>query len=224
MGTVEFPKLVGEVVATALESGLAVTVGLEIPMSEPLDGVTFGPFWSRAPQFRDGRSSQAMASLVSELAVARSAGADLVTVALDGPWVAPGSPIPLDMLGVLDHPRDETMARRLLTVMDQRPAALTIVVADPRHTRIAVDDSGRRTVGSLLRPWFPDLVALVGRATGGSIWMLSAERESGAVVPLSDVDLPLGALWVAAPGADGHHGYVNVGRVTASLPLRTMES
>jgi hypothetical protein len=33
------------------------------------------------------------------------------------------------------------------------------------------------------------------------------------------LDLPVGALWADEPGADGHHGYVNLGAVTASLPL-----
>ena len=64
----------------------------------------------------------------------------------------------------------------------------------------------------------PHLVTLVGQPTGGTRWLLSGTGEPGHVAPVPDLDLPTGALWADEPGADGHHGYVNLGAVTASAP------
>lgn len=251
-GTEQFPRLVAELAATAATDELAVTIGLEIPCSEqerldhlvnrdPAHRQTVAPqvegwWWERSSEFQDGRSSRAMAELVVTLAALADQGADMTVVALDGPWVAPGSPVPLELLGSLEQDRDEGMAARLLDVIDRRPRAFTVVLAGKEHTRVSqgLEGDGQesrggsgsgtvRPMGSFVRAWHRDLVALNGRWSDGSAWMLTTDRPDPGVYALSDVDLPAGAQWAEQPGDDGHHGYVHVGEITAATPHRVRE-
>ncbi len=194
-----------------------------------------GWWWDRAREFQDGRSSRSMAELVSSLATLARQGADVAVVALDGPWVAPGSPIPLALLGSLEQDRDEGMAVRLLDAIDRRPRAFTVVLAGNEHTRVmprspaagqgaGVSDSGAvRPMGSFVRAWHRDMVALNGCWSSGTAWIITTDQPEAGSRPLSDVDLPAGAQWTDRPGDDGHHGYVHVGPVTASAPHRVRE-
>ena len=215
-GTVEFPALVIAAVDALLAAGTSVIVGLELPMTEELERGAVGPFWKRNAEFQDGRSSVAMADLVSTLAQRQRAGDDVEMVAMDGPWAAPGSTVPLEHLELLDQSRDELMASSLLTVMDRTPRACTIVLAGSTHT--STSGTTWRTLGSILLPWFPILVSLMGQLTGGTRWLLPGSGDPGHAAAVAEIDLPTGALWADQPGADGHHGYVNLGAVTASPP------
>lgn len=216
-GTVEFPALVEAMVDTLVAGQTSVVVGLELPMTEELERGASGPFWSRNPEYQDGRSSVAMADLVNRLAERQRIGDPVEMVAMDGPWVAPGSSVPLEYLDLLDQPRDELMAANLLSVMDRTPRACTIVLAGSMHT--STHGAAWRTLGSILLPWFPMLVSLMGQLTGGTRWLLPGTGEPGHAAPVPHLDLPVGALWADDPGADGHHGYVNLGDVTSSPPL-----
>lgn len=216
-GTAEFPALVASMVDTLVATGTSVIVGLELPMTEEVESGAVGPFWSRNAEYQDGRSSIAMAGLVNDLAERRRDGDPVEMVAMDGPWVAPGSSIPLDFMDLLEQPRDELMAANLLAVMDRTPRACTIVLAGSMHT--STHAIAWRTLGSILLPWFPVLVSLMGQLTGGTRWLLPGTGEPGHPVDVPDLDLPVGALWADEPGADGHHGYVNLGVVTASPPM-----
>lgn len=215
-GTVEFPALVASMVDTLVAAGVSAIVGLELPMTEELELGAVGPFWSRNAEYQDGRSSVAMAELVDGLAQRQQSGDPVEMVAMDGPWVAPGSSVPLEYLDLLDQPRDELMAANLLAVMDRTPRACTIVLAGSMHT--STHGTAWRTLGSILLPWFPVLVSVMGQLTGGTRWLLPGNGEAGHPVPVPQLDLPVGALWADDPGADGHHGYVNLGAVTASPP------
>lgn len=215
-GTNEFPALVDAMVDQLVASGTSVIVGLEVPMTEELELGAVGSFWSRSPEFQDGRSSQAMADLVTRLAERRRHGDPVETVAMDGPWVAPGSKVPLEYLDLLEQSRDELMAANLMQVMDRTPRACTIALASSTHT--STNGTSWRTLGSILRPWFPILVSLMGQLTGGQRWLLPASGEPGYPAAVPKLDLPTGALWADEPGVDGHHGYVNLGAVTASHP------
>lgn len=216
-GTAEFPALVDTMVDTLITNGTSAVVGLELPMTEELERGASGPFWSRNAEYQDGRSSVAMAELVNRLAERQRAGDPVEMVAMDGPWVAPGSRVPLQYLDLLDQPRDELMAGNLLSVMDRTPRACTIVLAGSMHT--STHGTAWRTLGSILLPWFPMLVSLMGQLTGGTRWLLPGTGEPGHAAPVPHLDLPTGALWADEPGADGHHGYVNLGDVTSSPPL-----
>ncbi len=209
-GTVEAPALVAALAEAALETNPEVIVGLELPLTEPVDGSQHGAFFDRPDELRDGRSSQAMSALVHRLAELGGAR----PVALDGPWVAPGAPIPLEHVGLLNQPRDAVMAGRLLAEIDLVPKAPTIVLAGSMHTRI---DHTSQTLGGLISPWFPRMVALLLLATSGSAWTLTADGGGPRELP-ADAGLEPGAHWAPQPGGDGHHGYVNLGAVTASPP------
>lgn len=225
LGTNEFPALVADLATAAVARALDVVVGLELPMSEnPASGV-FGPFWRRAEAYRDGRSSDAMARLVTHLAgeiVEEMDGRPAVggvreIVAMDGPWVAPGSPIPLDLIDHLERPRDETMADRLLRAMDRHPKAFTIVLADPSHTRCL--RSPAPTLGSMISSWHPRTICLAGQATAGASWVLTGDDQPDGPYPVPTIDLDAGAMWAPEPGPDGHHGTLTIGPVTASPPF-----
>jgi len=215
-GTTEFPALVLQVVNQVLEANIEVIVGLEIPMTDEVELGPVGPFWHRGAEFQDGRSSKAMANLVGELASLRENGSAVQTVAMDGPWVAPGAPLPDEHGELLGQPRDQLMATNLLAAVDQSPRAFVISMAGSIHT--STHAVAWRTFGSILLPWFPAMVSLLGQLTGGTRWVLAPDGSEGGIVDVPDLDLPAGALWGDEPGADGHHGYVNVGPVTASPP------
>ena len=221
-GTEEFPALIARLVDAAVARGLTVTVGLEVPCSE-VPG-EFGPFWYRRAEFQDGRSSRAMARLLRELVGRGRAGDDIEIVFLDGPWVAPGSPVPLEWLHLVEQRRDEVMANFLLNAIAVRPRALTLVLAGNQHTRVdggSGDGSGQPALGYYLRRWHPELIALLARASGGEAWMITgAAADGGGPKPIPDeADVPPGASWADRPGPDGHHGFVHLGRLTASPPL-----
>ena len=209
-GTEQFPSLVADLATHVVLDGQPLVVGLEVPFSEPLDGEQWGPFWTRAPEYADGRRSLAMAELVTDLADLRAAGHPVTTVGLDGPWVAPGSTVDLAALGQLERPRNEAMAGHLLAAMDAVPRAAGLVLAGRDHTGVS---RGSGTMGSIVAPWFPGSVALIGLATGGEALVLEADGPVARPVP-ADVAVGEGAVWSEEPGADGHHGFVNVGTVT----------
>ncbi len=216
LGTEQFPALVELIVDRCVERSIPSIVGLELPFTEPVEAGGFGSFWDRDPAFADGRSSLAMAKLVRRLAGRR----DVRPVAMDGPWVAPGSPIPLEAMGVLEQPRDDTMAHQLLGAMDRTPRAFTIVLAGAMHTRVV--GGATRTLGALVRAWHPRTITLFGQASGGDAWTLTREPSSTGRHAVSDVEVEPGAIWAAEPSlTDGHHGYVNVGPVSASPPFRS---
>jgi len=225
-GTEEFPALIARLVEVATGRGLAVTVGLEIPCSETPGEL--GPFWSRRPEFQDGRSSRAMARLVRELVDRRINGHDVEVVFMDGPWVAPGSPVPMEWLHLVEQRRDEVMANFMLDAVAARTRALTLVLAGHQHTRVdggSGDGSGQPALGYYLRRWHPDLVALLARASGGEAWMLTGAPDrgdpddAGGPRPIpDDADLPPGAAWTDRTGPDGHHGYLHLERLRASPP------
>lgn len=219
LGTREFPDLVTLLVAQVVSGGGSVVVGLEVPFNERLDGQVWGPFWTRDRRYADGRSSLAMAELVTTLADLRATGYPVTPVGLDAAWVAPGSPVDLSSLDRIERPRDEAMAGHFLAAMDSRPRSAGILLAGPEHTGIT---QGSGTLGSIVAPWFPGTIALVGLTTGGEALTLAETGPVVAHVP-ADSGTGEGAVWSTEPGADGHHGFVNVGSVSASEPFPSDE-
>ncbi|MEM7275095.1 MAG: hypothetical protein AAF547_18585 [Actinomycetota bacterium] len=205
-GTEEFPGLIARLARSAVAQGLAVTVGLEVACSEQtrldravdaavesgldsdeaLLGLAFaqsGPWWRRADRFQDGRSSRAMLDLVSTLVGLAGAGGDVAIVAADGPWVAPGSPVPLELLGILEQPRDEVMATCLLDAIDRRPKAVTLALAGVEHTR-CLDTGGESAAG---RAGGADGESGAGRADGaGDVGGAGGARGAGGGIRSAD--------------------------------------
>ncbi len=214
-GTNEFPQLIADLVVNVLADSQPIVVGLEVPFNEPLDGEEWGPFWLRDPSYADARSSLAMAELVTTLADLRAAGFPLVTVGLDGVWVAPGSPVDLMSINDLEVPRDTAMAGHFLAAMDENPGAAGIILAGKEHTGVL---RGTETMGSIVTPWFSGSIALLGTTSGGTA--LSLLPDGPMPMPVAgDPGLGVGAVWSEEPGADGHHGFVNPGPVTAAAPF-----
>lgn len=216
-GTQEFPELIADLAVNVVSAGQPLVVGLEVPFNERLDGDHWGPFWTRAPRFSDGRSSRSMAELVTSLADLRTAGHRLTTVGLDGAWVAPGSELDLGALGDIERPRDEAMAGHMLAAMDGVPNAAGLVLAGSEHTGVI---RGSGTMGSIVAPWFPGSIALIGLASGGEALTLLQDGPMARPVA-ADAAVGVGAVWSEEPGSDGHHGFVNVGYVSAAEPFPT---
>ena len=201
-----------DLVVNVLADSQPIVVGLEVPFNEPLDGEEWGPFWLRDPVFADGRSSLAMAELVTTLADLRSAGFPLMTVGLDGVWVAPGSPIDLMRIDAPEVPRDTAMAGHFLAAMDQHPGAAGIILAGKGHTGVV---RGSQTMGSIVAPWFSGSIALLGTTSGGTALSLLPDGPVSLSVA-GNPGIGVGAVWSDEPGNDGHHGFVNPGPVTAA--------
>ncbi len=214
-GTREFPQLIADLAVNVVLEGQPLIVGLEVPFNESLDGEHWGPFWTRAAPYADGRSSLAMAELVTSLADLRTAGHPLTTAGLDGAWLAPGSELDLATLEELERPRDEAMAGHLLGAMDSVPNAAGLVLAGSEHTGVL---RGSGTMGSIVAPWFPGSIALIGLASGGEALTLLENGPVPCPVPAA-AGVGEGAAWSQEPGGDGHHGFVNVGVVSASDPF-----
>ncbi len=214
-GTREFPRLIADLAVNVVLEGQPLVVGLEVPFNESLDGEHWGPFWTRAAPYADGRSSLSMAELVASLADLRNAGQPLTTVGLDSAWVAPGSQVDLGALGDIERPRDEAMAGHLLAAMDSVPNAAGLVLAGREHTGVL---RGSGTMGSIVAPWFPGSIALIGLASGGEALTLLENGPVPCPVPTS-AEVGEGAAWSDEPGGDGHHGFVSVGLVSPSEPF-----
>jgi hypothetical protein len=214
-GTREFPQLIADLAVNVVLEGQPLVVGLEVPFNESLDGENWGSFWTRAVRYADGRSSLAMAELVTSLADLRNAGHALRTVGLDGAWVAPGSQVDLGALEDIERPRDEAMAGHLLAAMDSVPKAAGLVLAGREHTGVL---RGSGTMGSIVAPWFPGSISLIGLASGGEALTLLENGPIPCPLP-SSAEVGEGAAWSDEPGGDGHHGFVNVGVVSASDPF-----
>lgn len=214
-GTRQFPALIADLALMLTADGQPTVVGLEIPFNEPLDGDHWGEFWTRDPRLADGRSSQAMADLVMTLADLAAAGHPVYPAGLDAAWVAPGSSIELSALADLERRRDEAMAGHFLAAMDAHPRATGIVLAGSEHTGVT-PASG--TMGSIVAPWFPGSVALLGLATAGSALVLG--EDGPEVRPVAaDPGVGIGAVWSDQPGVDGHHGFLNLGTVSPAQPF-----
>ncbi len=199
-GTVEFPSLVGMLTERAAEGGQPIIVGLEVPMNDDLLGPVRGPFWQRRADYQDGRSSTAMAELINHLGSLARSGAEVDVVAMDGPWVAPGSPVPLELLEHVERPRDETMALNMLSRVGRWRNALVVVLAGSEHTVVG-----------------PGRVS-----TGGEAWTLGANGPGATAVAAAD-GLPEGASWADDVGADGRNGYLNIGVAHASPPFSSSD-
>ena len=165
----------GEAVCGAAALGLAVEVGLEIPVSEQarldaymssrgeardMKALVDSPFWSR--EYQDGRSSQAMAALIERLRGLRASGLAIGLFVFD-----------LDAGEDMSR-RDERMAARIVEHVRAHVGAVTMVLTGEVHAWT--------TQGA---PWNPDLLPMglhieragidvrsLGRATpAGTAWI-----------------------------------------------------
>ena len=231
-GTNEFPDLVGHLATRCCRLGHSVTIAIEVACSEqrPITefvaadspGTEFldGPWWHRSEEFQDGRSSQAVARLIHTAARLKGEGNDVFVAAVDGPWVAPGSPVDPLSLHLVEIPRDQVMAKFLLETMDERPRATTFFLGGHDHARVTPLIGNAQPAGRYVHMWHPKAISLLGRFSEGTAWTLDSQRKQGGIRAVTgDASLNAEAIWSPKPGEDGHHGYVHVGTVSASEPF-----
>jgi len=240
-GTREFPQLVGRLVELAVERGLPVLVGLEMPLSEQpviddflagagqradLDALTASFFWRRPPEHDDGRAGDGLVDLFT---VARAAaGRGTVRVfAFDQPWGAVGTIAPPEVAAMLNTPRDQFMAETTIAAVEGWTAshgpAFTVLLAGSMHTRIVrFPEFSEPHLGELLLERFPQLVTLEGHWAGGRFRAMTSDRGA-EIHDASAIPTPPGSVGRHSDPEVvqryGHHGWVNVGMLTPSLPV-----
>lgn len=240
-GTHEFPRLVGRLAEVALEQSLAVLVGLEVPASEQpaidafmaSDGgprnvaaLTASVFWHRPPEHDDGRAGEGLAGL---FATARAAAAKgpLRIFAFDQPWFTAAVLTSPEEIAMITTPRDQVMAETSAAAIEAWAASqdrplFTVLLAGGMHSRIVrYPGAAEPHLAELLVERYPHLVTLEGQFAGGQFRARTAYRAE------------IHNAWThrTAPGSigmhhqpedvqrSGHHGWVNVGPLTPSLPV-----
>lgn len=175
-------------------------------------------FWQR--EYQDGRSSRAMLDLLAELRRQRAAGLGIAVRALDPPdFEKPGD-------------RDAGMSTSLTAAIDSLRPARTLVMVGNVHSRTLPGypwnpKADYRSLGTLLRARYPDLLALDTSNLGGSAWIcLSAVAAECGVKPQGvrepDGVRPRIGLDPAAAAKTGHDGILFLGTVSASEPARLL--
>jgi hypothetical protein len=224
-GTNESPAFAADVVCLALQAGLPVTVGLEVPQEEEArfaaylaslgtagDRTTLlaGPFWRST--YQDGRRSQAMLSLVERLRHLRQSGAKVRVVLLDRE-------------GAAAQERDRTMAAQVKAALAGSPADFVVTLTGNVHNRVVRGtpwDKGYEPMGFLLARNGAKVTALDVSHTGGSAWFCTSAQPSDCKVQTLRARAGPGESPAVSLGGDAappeFHGTYNVGPLTASPP------
>lgn len=222
-GTTESPKALSKLSCLAVEKGLAMTVALEIPVSErgrvdrfmtggARSQLLSGAFWLR--EYQDGRSSAAMLELLTALRTLRGrAEAAVDVVLIDDPEA--------------DGGRDRFMAERLAERIGRFSEHLILALVGNVHNRLTVGtrfDPAYEPMGWLLTQLRPDAGIDSLRIThgGGTAWVCTGTQASDCGVRelsgregVAGIEM-FGDVGEAAPFSGRFH----VEQVTASPPAR----
>jgi hypothetical protein len=234
-GTREIPAAFGDLVchAASAHRGQTILAGLEIPIDEQAAIDTFltsagdaaatpallaGDFWRR--DYQDGRSSEAMLSLLGELRRQKKAGLRIVVRGIDPKrYDSPGD-------------RDAGMAANVEAAINAVHPAQTLVLTGNVHTWTLNGypwdtKADYVPMGAHLRARHADLIALDVKNLGGSAWMCTSadpkecgphdlrRREPHGPTPRVEL-APAGAATL------GYDGALLLGPVTASPPARAL--
>jgi hypothetical protein len=225
-GSQESPAFVGEVVCHAAAAKMSVTLALELLDSEKpgidaylssgrsdanREQLIGAGTWSN--DYQDGRTSQAMLSLIDRVGSLRDGGA-AVTIEL------------FDRRGwSSSQERDRLMAEALAGVVDSTASDVVIVLTGNIHSRVS-----RGT------PWIKDyepmtylaatqidrnLVTLDVAHAGGTAWICNGSEPSSCGVKGVGGRSEENALMIelgADPAVTGHYGWYHVGPLSASRP------
>lgn len=241
-GTREFPQVVGRLVELAVDRGLPVLVGLEVPLSEQpavdafladagigpgdVDALTASYFWRRPPEHDDGRAGEGLIDLFTTAREAARRGVVRV-FAFDQPWGELGTIATPEMAAMLNMPRDQVMAETAIAAIDGWTAshgpAFTVLLAGNMHTRIVrFPEVTEPHLGELLIERFPHLVTLDGHWAGGRFRAMTSDRGAELHDAVA-IPTPPGSVGRHRHAGEvqhyGHHGWVNVGVLTPSLPV-----
>ncbi|WP_338873629.1 hypothetical protein [Myxococcus stipitatus] len=179
-GTQEVPRFVAQSACQATVAGIPVTVGLELPLENQTRVDAFlesqgtehdwlklmeAPFW-RSP-YPDGRGSEAMANLLEQLRLLRSAGLDVEVF-------------------VFDHPkangqgREDAMAATVVHQVESSPTRFHVILSGNIHTRTKKGlpwDAERRPMGYLVKEKLEDVVALDMAYDSGTAWICAVDSK-----------------------------------------------
>lgn len=211
-GTVEIPAFVARLACAAAERGLHVAVGLEAPQeltenflrylqsagdAQAQQDLIQGEFW----HFDDGRSSQALVSLLDTLRTLRQSGKQVSLFLIDG------------NNGSIET-RDRQMATRIATQVRALPTAVVLVLLGNLHART---DSAE-WAGWHIKELLPGLRTLNASYASGSAWCCT-NRGCGAH-QISGADLGMQPFVELFPSthANGYTGRFYVGPITPSPP------
>lgn len=221
-GTKEVPASVGGLACAALQAGLPVRVGLELFVEDhaALDGFLASEggaaakakllesgFWTR--EYQDGRSSEAMLSLLEQLRALRAAGRKLEVFTFDSATPSPTT-------------RDADMAKRALTTLQRGHEGLTLLLAGNLHAR--------KTRGGFMPDFEPmgyhlvqagqRLTSLNAMHSGGTAWAcFGPSVDACRVHPLPPRPDNIGGKIDMTPMDGGaYDGMLKLGPATASAP------
>lgn len=220
-GTNESQQVVGQLACLAASRGLRVHLGLEIPRDEQprLDAflgssdsgaakqaLLAGPFWT-AP-FQDGRSSEAMLRLLTQLRELIVAGANLEVFAFD--------------TGT-EGERDSGMAGAVLAALKHASADVALVLVGNAHARRvkgAPWNAGLVPMGWHLAQALPSLTSLNLEDAGGTAWVcVGAGPNPCNSRALQGPDRgTLRFVELSKPREGGYDGALYLGEVSASPP------
>lgn len=216
LGTQEAPKLIADYACALLEHDEAVTVALEIWGKEQLlldaylhsDGkkdaqaqLLSGNFWS----IPDGRAGDAMLNLVEHVRRLKSAGKDVMLLAVDE---------------VLDGDRDAGMAANINRHVAEHPKRKVIFLAGNMHAmNKQVHDGLPRPASSHIESRSKRSI-LISYKTPGSAWFCTSGLPSCGVHNYGSKvrDVTLGYSEADIP--DGYDGVYYVERYTPSMPVK----
>ncbi len=240
-GTCEFPRLVGRLVELATDRGVPVLVGLEVPISEQpaidfflaseggpgdVGALTASSFWHPRPELDDGRAGAGLIDLFITSHCTASGG--MVRVfAFDLPGGVVGTIATPEVAAMLNTPRDQFMAETAVAAIEDWSArqgpGITVLLAGNMHSRIVrYPEFDEPHLGELLVERFPGLVTLDGHWTGGQFRAAMSSRGA-EIHDAGAIPTPAGSIGRHHRDDEvqryGHHGWVNVGLLTPSLPL-----
>lgn len=224
------PQTVNQLVCLALEHGLNVTVGLELPQedqsridaifdrpheAEALDTLLAGDFWQR--NYQDGRTSQAMLELIASLARSQRHGQRVRGIAIDEPSALGG--------------RDGSMAQRVRNAVSRAPNDVFIILTGNLHNRLTIGtrfNPKLEPMGFRLKRLLPPsakLIPLRFTHSGGSAWICTGSESADCGArelkgqPAPDASLGI-ELSETIQDDTAFSGRLHVGRITASPPAR----
>lgn len=225
-GTEQAPAFVATVACHAARRKLALTVAVELPVSENdrlsafLDSsgdaaavadLLDSTFWKQ--DYQDGRASQAMLDLFQSIRSLRRSGAELRLFAIDDGG-RPGG-------------RDKAMASALAAGAEASPASMVVALTGNLHNRLTVGnrfDSQFIPMGAHLKSFLPDrtIRSLNLEHQGGEAWVCFGGQAADCGVKKlgGSAVADAGIVFFAAGGEKPYSGAYNVGPITASLPAK----
>ncbi len=230
-GTDQSPAFIGALLCLAARQGVPAVVAVELPREltsllssaatspsrlTALSALASAPRWTRAP--RDGRTSQAMLSLIQRVheLIAQGGQIGILGFSVDAPT---------------GQARDRAMAGVLDSVVRANPAAAVLVLTGNLHSRVSVGaefDAAYQPMGNLLRAMLGPTHRLYGLDAsfpGGHAWMClsSAPCQSHAV--RGTVLAGPSEVSLRTDGSPGpYDGVYGVDSLTASPPADVFDS